>query len=36
MLTIPPKAYIDVGHSFGVKVLGTIITEGNDGQNLNR
>lgn len=32
LVTIPPQAYINVCHQFGVKVLGTFITEWEKGE----
>ncbi|XP_004922019.1 uncharacterized protein LOC101738110 [Bombyx mori] len=31
LITIPPLSWINVGHAHGVKVIGTVITEWNDG-----
>ncbi|CAH1391145.1 unnamed protein product [Nezara viridula] len=33
-ITIPPLCWINAGHTHGVKVLGTIITEGSEGAKL--
>lgn len=31
-MTIPPQTYINICHQFGVKALGTFITEGDNGE----
>lgn len=35
-VTIPPPNYTDIAHSFGVKSIGTLITEWEEGEKENK